>query len=104
MLQSTEDNSNNPNSLRTFLFRGRQVRIIKDEKGQILFVATDVCSILEYTNLSQTLKRLDADGLISNYPIPDNLGRPQPTNMLTEAGLESLILGSRKAVAKEFGA
>jgi len=104
MKQSTENNSNNPNSLQTFLFRGRQVRIIKDVQEQILFVATDVCSILEYTNLSQTLKRLDADGLISNYPIPDNLGRPQLTNMLTEAGLESLISGSRKAIAKEFGA
>jgi len=59
---------------------------------------------LEYTNLSQTLKRLDADWIISNYPILDDLGRPQLTNMLTEAGLESLILGSRKAIAKEFGA
>jgi|GEM_PF-1193206 len=104
MKQIKEENSNNPNSLQTFLFEGKKVRVIKDEKGQILFVATDVCSILEYKNLSDVLGRLNADGVVSNYPIPDNLGRPQPTNMLTEAGLESLILGSRKAVAKEFGA
>jgi prophage antirepressor-like protein len=100
-MQRYEKNGNLTKGLQNFQFEGKEVRVVVEQNNVLLFVAVDVCNILGYTNLSQTLKRL-GDGVISNYPIADKKGRNQPTNMLTEQGLDSLISGSRKAEASRF--
>lgn len=68
---------------------------VKD--GAPLFVAADVCRALEIGNPSQAITRLDSDEttLISNEG-----GRE--INAVTESGLYSLVLGSRKPEAKAF--
>jgi prophage antirepressor-like protein len=101
-MQRYAENGKLAKGLQNFQFEGKEVRVVIEENNVLLFVAVDVCNILGYTNLSQTLKRL-GDGVISNYPIPDKKGRNQPTNMLTEQGLDSLISGSKKAEASRFG-
>ncbi|GAA4774318.1 BRO family protein [Microbacterium gilvum] len=65
--------------------------------GEPWFVAVDVCNALDLANTTQALARLDEDErtLISNEG-----GRE--VNAVNEAGLYSLILGSRKAEAKQF--
>ncbi len=65
------------------------------------FLAADVCRALEISNPSQAITRLDDDEkntLIWNEGIP---GNPQKTGV-SESGLYSLILGSRKPEAKAF--
>jgi anti-repressor protein len=82
-----------------FNYEGNQVRtIIKD--GEPLFVASDVCRILEIGNPSDVLKRLDDDErtLVSIEGASNGL----PVNAVNEYGLYNLILGSRKPEAKEF--
>ena len=68
---------------------------VKD--GAPLFVAADVCRALDIGNPSQAVTRLDSDEttLISNEG-----GRE--VNAVTESGLYSLVLGSRKPEAKAF--
>lgn len=61
------------------------------------FVATDICEILEHTNPSKALQRLDKDER-SNF----KLGRQGQVNIVNEYGLYNLVLGSRKKEAKEF--
>lgn len=76
-----------------------QVRsIVKD--GEPWFVAADVCRALDVGNSRQALTRLDEDekGVISN----DTLGGRQEMSIVSEAGLYSLVLGSRKPEAKLF--
>lgn len=67
------------------------------------FVAADVCRALEIANPSQVITRLDADEkmntLISNEGI--RRGNPNMT-IVSEAGLYSIILTSRKPEAKAF--
>lgn len=65
-----------------------------------LFVAADVCAALDLGNVSAALSRLDDDdkGIISI----DTLGGPQQMVIISESGLYSLILGSRKPEAKPF--
>jgi len=67
------------------------------------FVATDVCGALDIGNPSQAISRLDADEkmntLISNEG--NRRGNPNVT-IVSESGLYSLVLGSRKPEAKEF--
>lgn len=73
-----------------------QVRVVEIE-GEIWFVANDVCRILELSNPTVAMQRLDEDER-SKF----NLGRQGKTNVVNEYGLYELIFGSRKKEAKEF--
>ena len=75
-----------------------QIRAVLDENGEPLFVAADVCRALEHSNVTMALDRLDDDEKAKL-----NLGLSGgATNCVTEAGLYSLVLGSRKKEAKQF--
>lgn len=68
--------------------------------GEPWFVARDICKALELTNTSKTLSYLDADekGITTSY----TLGGTQEMSIVSEAGLYSLVLRSRKPEAKAF--
>jgi len=68
--------------------------------GDPWFVAADVCKAVGIGNPSEALRRLDEDEstLISTEGASNGL----PVNAVSEAGLYSLVLGSRKPEAKEF--
>lgn len=65
--------------------------------GEPWFVAVDVCKALELSNPTVAVSRLDEDER-SKF----NLGRQGEGTIINEAGLYSLILGSRKPEAKAF--
>ena len=85
------------NEIRKFDFEGAALRTLTDEAGEPWFVAKDVCDILGHSNVSMALDRLDDDER-SKF----NLGRQGETNIVNEAGLYVLVLGSRKPEAHEF--
>lgn len=64
------------------------------------FIAADVCKALEIANSRDALSRLDDDerGVVST----DTPGGRQNVSIVSEAGLYSLVLGSRKPEAKAF--
>lgn len=68
--------------------------------GAPWFVAADVCRALDIANSRDAVKRLDDDerGVVST----DTLGGVQEMTVVTESGLYSLVLGSRKPEAKQF--
>lgn len=79
-----------------FMYEGSQVRtVIIDD--QPWMVAKDVCDILEISNPTQAISRLEDDER-SMF----NIGRQGEVNIVNEYGLYSLILGSRKPEAKSF--
>ena len=78
------------------------LRVVKDESGEPWFVAKDVCDALGIAtnHLRETLD----DDEVSNLPITEigpEFGGRAPL-IITEAGLYSLILRSRKPEAKAF--
>lgn len=79
------------NEIQKFDFKGAPLRTLTDEAGEPWFVAKDVCDILGHSNVSMALDRLDDDER-SKF----NLGRQGETNIVNEAGLYVLVLGSRK--------
>lgn len=85
------------NEIQRFEFKGAELRTLTDEAWEPWFVAKDVCDILGHSNVSMALDRLDDDER-SKF----NLGRQGETNIVNEAGLYSLVLGSRKPEAHEF--
>lgn len=74
-----------------------QVRSVVDESNEPWFVATDVCSALDISNVTVALSRLDEDERSKL-----NLGRQGEANIINEFGLYSLVLSSRKPEAKAF--
>lgn len=87
-------------SLIPFEYSGRQVRVI-DRDGDPWFIAKDACDVLGLDNVGQALAGLDDDerGFIT---IAD--GTPGNPNraIVSEPGLYSLILRSRKPEARAF--
>lgn len=83
------------------------IRIFKNEQfgevrtiakdGEPWFVAADVCKVLDLSNPTIAASRLDEDERAKF-----NLGRQGETTIVSEAGLYTLVLGSRKPEAKAF--
>lgn len=87
--------------IQTFNFHAVTLRTLEDENGSPWFVAKDVCDVLGLNNVGQALTRLDDDEKSS---IILNDGTPGTPNkaIVSESGLYSLILASRKPDAHEF--
>ncbi|WP_152051583.1 BRO-N domain-containing protein [Tautonia marina] len=77
-----------------------EVRIVTGPDGEPRWVAADVCRVLELVNVTRSLDRLDDDE--KGVHTVNTLGGPQEILVVTEAGLWSLVLTSRKAEAKAF--
>ena len=75
-----------------------EIRVTINEDGEPLFVAADVCRVLEHSNVTMALERLDDDEKAKlDLGLSGGL-----TNCVTEPGLYSLVLGSRKKEARAF--
>lgn len=81
-----------------------KVRVVERD-GEPWFVAADICRALDIGNPSQAILRLDDDEkvtLTTNEGHSGRSGGAQMLNIVSEAGLYSLILKSRKPEAKIF--
>ena len=76
-----------------------RVRVVECE-GEPWFVAKDVCECLELTDVSKTISLLDDDEKGTNSIRTP--GGEQQMLVISEPGLYSLILRSRKPEAKAF--
>lgn len=78
---------------------GPDIRTI-NEDGEIWFVASDVCAALDLSNVFMALSRLDDEEKgVSSIA---TLGGVQDVSTISESGLYSLALGSRKPEARRF--
>lgn len=83
-----------------FSYDDHPVRVIERD-GEPWFVAKDVCDILDLANVGQALSSLDPDergSITINDGTPGNPAK----SVVSEAGLYSLILRSRKPQAAPF--
>ena len=77
-----------------------QLRAHLDDDGNLWFVASDVCAALEISNNRDAIGSLDDDE--KGVGITDTPGGRQKMAIITEPGLYSLVLRSRKPEAKLF--
>lgn len=87
--------------LTAFGFHGQSVRVVTDEHGEPWFVAKDVCTVLGIANTSDTVNRLDPDG-VGTAEVIDSMGRPQMASTVSEPGLYELVFQSRRPEARDF--
>ncbi|MFJ7069881.1 phage antirepressor [Streptomyces sp. NPDC101115] len=84
-----------------FPMTGEAVRIL-DIDGDPWFVARDVFAILGLTNTTEAMRSLDDDEF-STAEVVDSAGRRQPNAyIVSEPGLYSLVMRSRKPQARAF--
>ena len=76
-----------------------ELRVVM-QGGEPWFVALDVCGALEYRDTNDTTKYLEDDE-VTTYPDYSS-GQLRHIKVISEAGLYSLILRSRKPEAKVF--
>lgn len=88
------------NAIQTFNFNDSPIHIVTKD-GEPWWVAKDVCEILELSNPRTSIALLDEDEKNTVHIMDGNRGNPE-TTIVSEAGLYSLILRSRKPEAKAF--
>jgi len=86
-------------TMQSWIYQDEEVRTMLIN-GEPCFIANDLCAVLELSNPRQTISYLDEDekGVTTN----DTLGGNQQMSYVTEAGMYSLVLRSRKPEAKAF--
>lgn len=87
------------NELQVLFYEGNKVRTV-EHCGEIWWVLRDVCSVLEIENSGNVAARLDEDE--KGIHTVDTLGGKQELTIISESGLYSTIILSRKPEAKKF--
>lgn len=87
-------------SITPFAYNDLQVRVVTRD-GEPWFMAKDVCEVLAITNVGNVLASLAEDERSSIHIADGTSGNPNKA-LVSEAGLYSLILRSRKPEAKAF--
>lgn len=89
------------NQVVNFEFESKAIRVVTDETtGEPLWVAQDICEILEYKEVSKTLEKLDDDEKLIRKIFAS--GQNRDMVCVTESGLYTLIIRSNKPEAKPF--
>jgi len=96
--KTTDNKTFTPTSLLNFDFNGKDVRVIKKD-GEPWFVGKDVCAAIG-TRTKDIPQILDEDE--KGVDTIDTLGGEQAMTVISESGLYSLMLRSRKPEAKVF--
>lgn len=89
----------NPTPIQVFEHAGISLRVVM-RGGEPWFVAADVCRALAIGNVADAVGRLDDDE--KGVDSIDTPGGKQRASVVSESGLYSLILGSRKPEARAF--
>jgi prophage antirepressor-like protein len=87
-------------SISIFQFNDTQVRSL-EINGEPWWVLVDVCQVLGLSDASKVASRLE-DYEKDEANIRDPIGRQQNTIIISESGLYSVTLTSRKPIAREF--
>ncbi len=90
---------NQNSQLAIFNFQETEVRVISIE-NEPWFVAKDLCDVLELSEVSNTLKRLDDDEKLTRALFVS--GQTRDISIVSESGMYNLVLKSRKPQAKAF--
>ncbi len=86
--------------LKTFSFNGKALTVLSDKKGELWFIAREVCNALDIVNNKQAVDRLDDDEKL--LYVLHTSGQNRNVLTINESGLYSLTLTSNKPEAKSF--
>ena len=89
------------NAIQSLNFNQNSVRSFVDEKGEMWFLANDICSILDYSNPRRTVSLHCKEKGVTKRYTPTESGNQEMT-YINEPNLYRLIIKSRKPEAEAF--
>lgn len=89
------------NAVQVLNFQQNSVRTVADNKGELWFLANDVCEILGYSNPRQAVQKNCKEKGVSNRYTPTR-GGEQSMTYINAPNLYRLIIKSRKPAAEAF--
>ncbi len=90
-------------NLKEFNFNGNKLTVFVNEQKEPLFIAKDVCKVLELSNVSKALYNLDEDErTLLEVTHPQNPLKVINVNGISESGFYKLVLRSNKPQAQPF--
>lgn len=98
-------NKESMSSIQLTIFHFKEENILVDLatveiEGEIWFVASDVCTLLGLTNVTEALRPLDDDEKLTSDIL--RAGQTRKVNLVNESGLYALIFRSKKPSALKF--
>ena len=88
------------NALIPFQFGNKEIRIVRDENGDALFVGKDVCEALGYANPNKSMGD-HCKGITKRYPL-QTAGGLQEARVLSEPDVLRLIVNCSLPAAQAF--
>ena len=83
-----------------FVFEDTQIRVIRDDNGEPLFVGKDICEALGYANHNDAMN-LHCKGVVKRYPL-QTAGGKQNMRVLVEGDMYRLMTHSKLEGAERF--
>ena len=91
-------------NLTSFNFHNSNIRVVQNDKGEVLFCLADVCTSLNLTTPAKTANQIKEEfqgGELNSYPLQTKGGVQQCT-MITEPQLYFVMMRSNSKIAREF--
>lgn len=91
-------------NLTSYNFHDSNIRVVQNDKGEVLFCLADVCTSLNLSTPAKTANQIKEEfqgGELNSYPLQTKGGVQQCT-MITEPQLYFVMMRSRAKVAREF--
>ena len=83
------------------IFNGTTIRVLSNDNGELLFVASDIAKALGYRDSNHMIRMLDEEE-IKGYTNLGTLGGEQAVTTITESGMYHAVFKSRRPEAKTF--
>lgn len=91
-------------NLTSYNFHNSNIRVVQNDKGEVLFCLADVCTSLNLTTPAKTANQIKEEfqgGELNSYPLQTKGGVQQCT-MITEPQLYFVMMRSNSKIAREF--
>ena len=91
-------------NLTSYNFHDSNIRVVQNDKGEVLFCLADVCTSLNLTTPAKTANQIKEEfqgGELNSYPLQTKGGVQQCT-MITEPQLYFVMMRSNSKIAREF--
>ena len=91
-------------NLTSYNFHNSNIRVVQNDKGEVLFCLADVCASLNLSTPAKTANQIKEEfqgGELNSYPLQTKGGVQQCT-MITEPQLYFVMMRSNSKVAREF--
>lgn len=91
-------------NLTSYNFHDSNIRVVQNDKGEVLFCLADVCASLNLSTPAKTANQIKEEfqgGELNSYPLQTKGGVQQCT-MITEPQLYFVMMRSNSKIAREF--